>query len=144
MSELFPILISWLHTLQSDRDAFPAKYIAVKVLTVNATAGVLDNRLLEPEIMGIIESRKSEHPGSKHCLHFYDAFIENSHHGPHMCIATEVLGGSLMEFRDQLQNMTVATKVIRQTLLALDYLHSVCGVVHTGGLLLAMSYAALR
>lgn len=113
-------------------DAFPSKYVAVKVLTVNATAGVLNNHLLEPEIMGLIEGRKASHPGSKYCPRFYDAFIENSHHGPHMCIVTEVLGGSLTDFREELQDVDLMKRVVRQMLMALDYLHSVCGIVHTG------------
>ena len=114
------------------RNAYPATYVAVKVLTVNATA---DN-LVEANSLRTIKSTNPNHPGYKHCLHLYDATYDNSCHGPHICLVTNVLGANVNSLRGLQPNgaLPVATtkRIIKQTLLALDYLHRECGLVHTG------------
>jgi serine/threonine-protein kinase SRPK3 len=107
-------------------------------LTVNATVGVLDGLLVEANSLRTIKSANPNHPGYKHCLHLYDATYDASYHGPHICLVTNVLGSNITSLRNLQPNgrgafpVAVAKRAIKQTLLALDYLHRECNVVHTG------------
>jgi serine/threonine-protein kinase SRPK3 len=125
-------------TMYNHRNAYPSKYLAVKILTVNATAGIFKGLLGEVDILKTIMKAGSDHPGFRHCLHLYDAFIATSNHGPHICLATNLLGESLITLRRMQPNgqgafpIALSKRIIKQTLLALDYLHRECDVVHTG------------
>ncbi|KAG2063125.1 kinase-like protein [Suillus decipiens] len=116
---------------------YPAKYVAVKVLTVNATAGVLTGFLGELDSLRTVKTANPAHPGYQHCLHLYDAIGERSKHGPHICIITNVLGANVTSLRRLQPNLrgafpvAIAKRIVKQTLLALDYLHRECGLVHT-------------
>ncbi|THH03876.1 hypothetical protein EW146_g10325 [Bondarzewia mesenterica] len=120
------------------RNAYPVEYVAINVLTVNATAGVLNGLLDEVDYLKAIKMAKPDHSGHKHCLHLYDAFIARSYHGPHMCLVTNVLGGNMINLRRLQANgrdafpVALSKRIIKQTLLALDYLHRECDLVHTG------------
>ncbi|KAG1790374.1 kinase-like domain-containing protein [Suillus variegatus] len=116
---------------------YPAKYVAVKVLTANATAGVLAGSLGEVDSLRTVKTANPAHPGYRHCLHLYDTIGERSSHGPHICIVTNVLGANVTSLRTLQPNLcgafplAIAKCVVKQTLLALDYLHRECGLVHT-------------
>jgi len=120
------------------RNTYLAKYVAVKVLTVNATAGVLNGFLGEVDSLKTIKMANSDHPGYKHCLHLYDAISDKSEHGPHICLVTNILGANIISLRRLQTNghgafpVAVAKRIVKQTGLALDYLHRECGLVHTG------------
>lgn len=117
-------------------NAYPARYVAVKVLTVNATAGVVRGFLREVDTLRTIKTANPDHPGHQHCLRLYDVIAEKSRHGPHICIVTNILGADMISLR-RLQPdgrafpVAVTKRIVRQTLLALDYLHRECGFVHT-------------
>ncbi|KAF8478755.1 kinase-like domain-containing protein [Gautieria morchelliformis] len=116
---------------------YPTKYVAVKVLTVNATLCVVDGYIPdERKNLNAIQAAKRSHPGYKHCLQLYDVFIEKSYHGPHICFVTNVLGSHMNSLRRRQLNghafpAATAKRIVKQTLLALDYLHRECGLVHT-------------
>lgn len=100
---------------------------------------MFDGQILEPDILKhIAEHKDSKHPGVNHCLRYYDLFLENSVHGPHVCITTEVLSGSLIDLRRALEfengsfPVVLTKMIVKQKLLGLDFLHRVCGLVHTG------------
>src|SRR5882762_2394902 len=120
------------------RNAYPAKYVSVKVLTVNATVGVLDGLLVEANSLKTIKTANPDHPGYKHCLYLHDVTCEDSYHGPHICLITNVLGANIHSLRRLQSNrhgafsVALTKRVIKQTLLALDYLHCECNLVHTG------------
>ncbi|KAH7905119.1 kinase-like domain-containing protein [Hygrophoropsis aurantiaca] len=124
----------WL--ARTHKNAYPAKYVAVKVLTVNATAGVIYDKLYEHKALKIIKKANPNHPGYKHCLHLRDSFIAKSCHGPHLCFVTDVLGWDMVALRGLQANgrafpVGLAKRIVKQTLLALDYLHRECNLVHT-------------
>ncbi|KAG1814958.1 kinase-like domain-containing protein [Suillus variegatus] len=117
-------------------NAYPAKYVAVKVLTVNATAGMVKGFLREVDSLRTIKTANPNHPGYQHCLHLYDVIVEKSRHGPHICIVTNILGANMISLRRLQSNghafpVAVTKRIVKQTLLALDYLHRECGFVHT-------------
>ncbi|KAH7910212.1 kinase-like domain-containing protein [Hygrophoropsis aurantiaca] len=124
----------WL--ARTHKNAYPAEYVAVKVLTVNATAGVLYDKLNEENSLKAVKKANPNHPGYKHCLLLHDSFIAQSYHGPHLCFVTDVLGCNMVALRGLQANgrsfpVGLAKRIIKQTLLALDYLHRECNLVHT-------------
>ena len=126
---------SRIHICYDLRDTYPVKYVAVKILTVNGTAGILNGLVGELDCLKTIKAANPNHPGFKHCPHLYDAFIAESRHGPHMCIVTNALGWNMTHLRSSSQGafpVALSKRIIKQTLLALDYLHRECGLVHTG------------
>ena len=135
---LFLVLLQPVHERSDIRNAYPPEYVAVKTLTVNATAGVVDGFLVEADALRTIKKANPDHPGYKHCLRLYDAIMDVSYHGPHICLVTDVLGANIGSLRKRLPNgqcifpIAVAKRIIKQTLLALDYLHRECGLVHAG------------
>ena len=75
-------------------------------------------------------------PGFSHCLSTRDCFIAQSLAGPHICFVTDPLSSSLEGLRPPGQNkftVPIAKRIIKQVLLALDYLHRECGFIHAGG-----------
>ena len=105
---------------------------------MNATAGVVRGLLGEVDALRAIKKTNPRHPGYKHCMVIYDTFIAKSHHGPHICIVTDVFGPDLTYIRSFLPAqrrffpLALTQRIIKQTLLALDYLHRECKLVHTG------------
>ena len=77
-----------------------------------------------------------QHPGYQHCLTLHDSFICNSYHGPHMSLVFDVLGSDLLSLQRTQPNRVFSLQttklVVKQVLLALDYLHHDCGLVHRG------------
>lgn len=117
-------------------NAYSAKYVAVKVLTVNATAGVARGFLREVDSLRTIKTANPDHPGHQHCLRLYDVITERSRHGPHICIVTNILGANMIGLRRLQPNgrafpVAVTKRIVKQSFLALDYLHRECGFVHT-------------
>jgi serine/threonine-protein kinase SRPK3 len=106
------------------------------VLTVNATAGILNHFLDELEILKKVTTTDSGHAGYKHCITLRDCFVARSKHGPHIRLVTDVLGMDMSELQHSRGPfpISVVKRIIKQTLLALDYLHRGCHIVHTGEL----------
>ena len=100
---------------------------------MNATAGILYKFLDEFEFLTAADS---DHPGYKHCITLRDSFLVHSKHGPLIYLVTDVLGMDLSYLRHSQDAFptSVVKRITRQTLLALDYLHRECHIVHTGEL----------
>jgi serine/threonine-protein kinase SRPK3 len=110
--------------------------LAVKVLTVNLTAGVLYDKYWELSSAKRVTDANPNHPGYQHCLALRDSFICDSYHGPHMSLVFDVLGSNLLSLQGTQPNrafsLQVTKRIIRQVLLAVDYLYRDCGLVHRG------------
>ncbi|KAF8072141.1 kinase-like domain-containing protein [Lyophyllum atratum] len=110
------------------------RFMAIKVLTVNFTTGCIYGQVFEIDSMQRITRANPKHPGYEHCLAMRDGFVSMSYHGPHLTIATDVLGSDTMNLQLRQPNSTfsvhVTKRIIKQILLALDYLHRDCGLVH--------------
>ncbi|KIM44308.1 hypothetical protein M413DRAFT_433710 [Hebeloma cylindrosporum] len=111
------------------------RFLAVKVLTVNLTAGVLYDKYWALSSARRVTDANPNHPGYQHCQTLRDAFICNSYHGPHMSLAFDVLGSNLLSLQRAqptgVFSLHSTKRIIKQVLLALDYLHRDCGLVHT-------------
>ncbi|KAG8692680.1 SRSF protein kinase 2, partial [Ceratobasidium sp. 395] len=81
----------------------------------------------------------SDHPGRDRLVTFLDAFKHtNPRSGQiHSCIAFEPLGMNLLQLIQQPEHkhrgipVQLCKQIARQTLHGLDYLHRVCGLIHT-------------
>jgi serine/threonine-protein kinase SRPK3 len=110
-------------------------FVALKILTSQATAKVVAGKSPEYEVYQKIKSTNPDNPGSNHCLSVRGCLITKSAAGGHICFVMDPLSLSLADLRPPGQNkFTVPTvkRIIKQVLLAIDYLHRECGYIHTG------------
>ena len=79
------------------------------------------------------QARTTSHPGRSHVLTLQESFELNSVHGRHIYFIHRALGifPALFE-HDKRLPITLVKHVSRQLLVALDFLHSQCRVIHTG------------
>ena len=114
----------------------PLKFVAIKILTVSTTADVITNTHAEADCWEAVTSSNPDHPGYKQCLHLREMFLATSEHGPHICFVTDALGTDLIALRrsqpDGVFTVLVVKRIVKQLLLALDYLHRNCRLIHTG------------
>ena len=70
-----------------------------------------------------------------HNLQMYDQFFHHAAHGRHSVMAFEVLGRNLLTLIKRFNYNGVPVPIVReiakQTLMGLDYLHRICGIIHT-------------
>lgn len=111
----------------------------MKFLTAQASARIALGNSPEYEVFRKVESTNPQNPGYNHCLIVKHTFLANSEAGQSICFVTEPLSASLMDLQKPGQNrypLSVSKRIIKQVLLALDYLHRECGYTHTGRILL--------
>jgi len=107
-------------------------YVAVKILSTHATEvqGRLANEL---DILQRINTHVKAYPGRKHIATLLDNFTVADRHGPHLCLVFEALGafnGSVYH-PGQILPVPFVKDIARQLLVALDFLHRECQIVHT-------------
>ena len=70
-----------------------------------------------------------------HCCRLLDHFEHSGPHGRHVCMVFEVLGDNLLslirEYNHRGIPLPVVRHLARQMLIALDFLHTTCGIIHT-------------
>lgn len=70
-----------------------------------------------------------------HNLIMFDQFFHHSNHGRHSVMSFEVLGRNLLtlikRFNYEGVPMPIVREIAKQTLMGLDYLHRICGIIHT-------------
>jgi serine/threonine-protein kinase SRPK3 len=76
----------------------------------------------------------SRNPGRANIITLMDSFEVSSIHGRHLCLVHEAMG-IFPKIGGQGLPVPLVKVVVKQLLLALDFLHRECQVVHTGALL---------
>ncbi|KAG8876536.1 serine/threonine protein kinase, CMGC group [Tulasnella sp. 331] len=130
--------LGWGHfsTVWLAKDTRMNRHVALKVVksAPRYTETALDEikllqRLISPPNL------TSPHPGSHHVISFLDHFKHKGPNGTHICMVFEVLGENLLGLIKRHQSKGVPTPLVKQiakqVLLGLDYMHRVCGVIHT-------------
>ena len=111
-------------------------FLAVKVLTVNRAAGIVCDKYRELFSAREVAYANPNHSGYQHCLILHYSFVCDSYHGPHISLVFDVLGSDILSLRRKQPNhafsLHVTKRIVKQVLLALDYLHRDCSLVHTG------------
>ncbi len=118
-----------------DRSAETTTFVALKILTSQAAAQIVTGHSPEFDVFKKIETINPNSPGFSHCLTLRHCFTAKSPAGDHICFVTEPLSSSLANLRSSGQNrfpLPIARRIIKQVLLALDYLHRECRYIHTG------------
>ncbi|KAI9068928.1 kinase-like protein [Trametes sanguinea] len=122
------------------RDREENKFVTLKILARKATDLLLpgpSQRSDELRIMQQIAAARPTHRGYAHTMMYHDEFEFEGPLGKHVCIVTEPLGFGLDNIRAQRGDgdfrvgSTIVKRVVKQILLALEYLHDECGIVHT-------------
>ncbi|KIJ53603.1 hypothetical protein M422DRAFT_73895 [Sphaerobolus stellatus SS14] len=116
------------------RDKDNDRFVALKILTCEATKAKADNLSDELGLLQTISTSKPAHRGYRHTLLYYDTFIFKGPHGEHQCIVTEVLGFSLNYVRNMREDRSVLPStvkhIVKQILMGLEYLHDECKIIH--------------
>lgn len=105
------------------------RYIALKVYTRDE-----DNKN-EFEIYKQL-SKTSQHPGREHVREALDSFTLSRPGGDHQCLVQKPLWESLHDLHYVMPHarleVDILKSAIKQMLLALDFIHTECKLVHTG------------
>ena len=77
------------------------------------------------------------HSGRSCLPRLIDSFWTESRYGSHFCIVSEPLGGSVHYIKNKMFPLEpvpepIMKRILYDVLLALDYCHRICGVIHTG------------
>jgi serine/threonine protein kinase len=110
-------------------------YVALKIATAFWTERYPDH---EASILRRIQEINPTHPGRSNCPHLIDQFRVESEHGEHTVFVTLVSGPSVFTVQRLLENdkkrlpLPVLKQWLREMLMALDYIHTEVGVIHSG------------
>lgn len=108
-------------------------YVALKV--VRAAPHYTETALDEIRILKRVKTADPDHPGMEYIVNLYDDFVHEGPNGKHICMVFEVLGENLLSLIRRYNHkgvpITIVKQIAKQTLLALDYLHRRCGIIHT-------------
>jgi len=111
------------------------RHVAIKILSAHATEvqGRLANELDILQHIRVNSDNVTPHPGRRHIAALLDNFTVMGHHGPHLCLVFEALG----VFKGSIYNghslpVPFVKSIARQLLVALDFLHRECRIIHTG------------
>jgi serine/threonine-protein kinase SRPK3 len=132
------VRIPFTHSLyfNSAAAATPDQYVAIKVLTVIQSFCISDGIIFEFDSIQLVTAKNPAHRGYKHCVTARETFTATSKHGDHLCLVTDPLGSTLASLQISqpkgVFTVPVVKRIIKQCLLALDYLHTECRLVHTG------------
>ncbi|KAK0099716.1 hypothetical protein ONS95_013391 [Cadophora gregata] len=114
-----------------------ACYVALKVLVAKESPTSKELPILEH-----IAKLSASYPGSEHIISMLDSFTHKGPNGTHLCLIFEPMGGTAASIRETLPcnlphrqgrvaryPLWMAKRILRHTLIALDFLHQV-GIVH--------------
>lgn len=112
-------------------------YVAIKILTADATVSETESSLLKA-----ITQSELPHPGKQHVVNMKDYFTHTGPNGEHGCLVFEPMGRSSDSMLEDLPNrlhtksgtgdrypIWMAKSILRQALLGLDFLNHI-GIAH--------------
>ncbi|GFF60705.1 protein kinase, putative [Aspergillus udagawae] len=112
------------------RDLQQHVYVTLKVCERDSPEGIR-----EMEVYGHLKSVKTRHDGAMLVRSALDSFRIGSPKGNYQCLIHPPLGISLFDLRNQLAAKVLPENILKLTLLhlllALDFLHTEAGIVHT-------------
>lgn len=127
--------LGWGHfsTVWLAKDEHTNKHVALKV--VKSDGHYTETALDEIQLLQKLVTSNPNHPGRRHTVQLLDDFRHIGVNGSHVCMVFEVLGENLLGLIKRYQHRGVPAHIVKQitkqVLLALDYLHTECGIIHT-------------
>lgn len=93
------------------------------------------NSLDNPRWLSSLEDYNLNSSRSSFIVQLLSHFVHKGPHGKHICMVFEVLGVNLLEIIKLYEYKGIPIPLVRtitrQVLIGLDYLHRICGVIHT-------------
>jgi serine/threonine-protein kinase SRPK3 len=87
------------------------------------------------EVTLLAQLKAADPSGAHHCVRLLDHFEHAGPHGLHVCIVCEVLGDNLLALIKAYDYkglpLAVVKNLARQMLVAVDYMHTRCSILHT-------------
>lgn len=131
-SEYWPTLSLRLDL--SDNRSRTKQHVALKVLTADSYGNGHDT--FELDILRHIRAIVTSHLGANHVLGLLNEFEHRGPNGNHMCLVVKPMGPEMTKYRRLFPKaripLPMVKKIATQLLLALDFLHDKCRVIHTG------------
>ncbi|KAK7019670.1 serine/threonine protein kinase, CMGC [Paramarasmius palmivorus] len=130
--------LGWGHfsTVWLVKDTKSDRHVALKIVksAPRYTETALDEIKLLQKLANS-DDPANPHPGKTHVIDFLDHFQHKGPNGTHVCMVFEVLGENLLALirRHQSQGvpLPLVKQIAKQVLEGLDYMHRICGVIHT-------------
>lgn len=107
--------------------------MALKILTADSYGTAHDT--FELDTLRHIRAKGASCTGATNVLGLLDEFEHRGPHGNHVCLVSKAMGPDMAKFRrlSEEKNPTCNNEAhLEVTLLALDFLHDTCGIIHTG------------
>lgn len=88
--------------------------------------------------LGTLRALRVQNPqalGYRYICHLLDDFVFQGPNGSHICIVTELMGPTALDiFRclTAAMPLSLVKRISKHLLLALQYMHDECNIVHTG------------
>lgn len=127
--------LGWGHfsTVWLARDNDKNCHVAMKI--VRSAKRYTDTAIDEIKLLDKVTSSEIHHPGHEHVIQLLDTFTHQGPNGVHVCMVFEVLGENLLglirRYKHRGIPVVFVKQIAKQLLAALDFLHRMCGVIHT-------------
>lgn len=127
--------LGWGHfsTVWLARDNDKQCHVAMKI--VRSAKHYTDTAIDEIKLLDKVTSSETHHPGHQHVIQLLDTFTHQGPNGVHVCMVFEVLGENLLGLIRRYKHRGIPVifvkQIAKQLLSALDFLHRMCGVIHT-------------
>lgn len=127
--------LGWGHfsTVWLARDNDKQCHVAMKI--VRSAKHYTDTAVDEIKLLDKVTTGDLYHPGHEHVIQLLDTFTHKGPNGVHVCMVFEVLGENLLSLIRRYKHRGIPVvfvkQIAKQLLLALDFLHRTCGVIHT-------------
>ncbi|KAJ9086733.1 serine/threonine protein kinase, CMGC, variant 2 [Entomophthora muscae] len=113
-------------------DEKTSRHGALKI--VKSASQYTDAAIDEIHLLKKVVSSNKDAPGRRHVVELLDSFEHKGPNGVHICMVFEVLGENLLNLLHCYPKglpISLVKRIAKQTLMALDYLHRECGIIHT-------------
>ncbi|GMM29037.1 hypothetical protein DAMA08_017530 [Martiniozyma asiatica (nom. inval.)] len=108
-------------------------HVAMKV--VRSARNYRETAIDEIKLLLKVNDSDQTHPGSNNIVKLLDYFDHKGPNGTHICMIFEVLGENLLSLIRRYKHkglpILFVKQITKQVLLALDFLHRKCGIIHT-------------
>lgn len=127
--------LGWGHfsTVWLAKDSKLNMHVAMKI--VRSAQGYRETAVDEIKLLSKINMTDKDHPGHEYLIKLIDYFDHNGPNGTHICIVFEVLGENLLglirRYKHKGLPMKFVKQIAKEILLAVDFLHRKCGIIHT-------------
>ncbi|KAM9908443.1 hypothetical protein OXX79_000362 [Metschnikowia pulcherrima] len=127
--------LGWGHfsTVWLARDNDKQCHVAMKI--VRSAKHYTDTAIDEIKLLDKVTTADLRHPGHQHVIQLLDTFTHKGPNGVHVCMVFEVLGENLLglirRYKHRGIPVVFVKQIAKQLLSCLDFLHRMCGVIHT-------------